>query len=72
MRRTAARPRTPHVAVCVDTSRSYGRGLLRGIADYVETIGRWSLYIDPQSAGTYARGWLRDWRGDGSWSRSRG
>ncbi len=65
MRRTAARPRTPHVAVCVDTSRAYGRGLLRGIADYVETIGRWSLYIDPQSAGTYAKNWLRDWRGDG-------
>jgi LacI family transcriptional regulator len=65
MRRPAVRPRTPHVAVCVDTSRSYGRGLLRGIADYVETIGRWSLYIDPHSAGRYGKGWLRDWRGDG-------
>ena len=65
MRRPVARPRTPHVAVCVDTSRSYGRGLLRGIADYVETFGRWSLYIDPQSAGRYAKGWLENWRGDG-------
>ena len=57
--------RIPHVAVAVDKSRSYGRGLLAGIADYVETRGRWSLYVEPQSAGTYARGWLRGWRGDG-------
>ncbi len=53
------------MAVAVDKSRSYGRGLLAGIADYVETRGRWSLYLEPRSAGTYARGWLRGWRGDG-------
>ena len=57
--------RTPHVAVCVDKSRSYGRGILRGIARYVETVGRWSLYIDPESAGRYSESWLRDWKGDG-------
>lgn len=57
--------RIPRVAVAVDKSRSYGRGLLAGIADYAETRGRWSIYLEPQSAGTYARGWLRGWRGDG-------
>ena len=63
--RAAGRTRVPHVAVCVDKSRSYGRGILRGIARYVETYGRWSLYIDPESAGTYSENWLRDWKGDG-------
>jgi LacI family transcriptional regulator len=57
--------RIPHVAVCVDKSRGYGRGILRGIARYVETFGRWSLYIDPHSAGTYPGNWLRNWKGDG-------
>ncbi len=57
--------RLPHVAVCVDKSRSYGRGILRGIARYAETYGRWSLYIDPESAGRYSENWLKDWKGDG-------
>jgi LacI family transcriptional regulator len=57
--------RYPRVAVCVDKARSYGRGVLRGIAEYVETFGPWSFYIDPQAAGTYNQEWLRDWRGDG-------
>ena len=55
----------PRVAVCVDKGCSYGRGVLRGIADYAETFGPWSLSIDPRSAGTYPRDWLKDWRGDG-------
>lgn len=55
----------PHVAVCVDKATSYGRGVLRGIARYVEAYGPWSLYIDPESSGVYSPDWLRDWRGDG-------
>lgn len=58
-------PVVPHVAVAVDRSLSYGRGVLRGIADYVETFGPWSIYLEPRSAGRYAPGWLRRWRGDG-------
>lgn len=53
------------VAVCVDKSRSYGRGVLRGIAEYVETRGRWSLYLDPRASGSYVADWLRGWDGDG-------
>jgi LacI family transcriptional regulator len=49
----------------VDKSRSYGRGVLRGIADYVETRGRWSLYLDPRASGSYGADWLRGWDGDG-------
>jgi LacI family transcriptional regulator len=55
----------PQVAVCVDKARNYGRKVLQGIADYAETVGRWSLYVDPESTGTYSPDWLKNWRGDG-------
>lgn len=53
------------MAVAVDRSLAYGRGVLRGIADYVEAYGPWSIYLEPRSAGRDAPGWLRRWRGDG-------
>lgn len=55
----------PQVAVCVDKARNYGRKVLLGIADYAETVGRWSLYVDPEATGTYSADWLKNWRGDG-------
>jgi LacI family transcriptional regulator len=55
----------PHVAVCVDKARAYGRKVLQGIADYTETVGRWSLYVDPEATGSYSADWLTNWRGDG-------
>jgi len=57
--------REPHVAVCVDKTRAYGRGILMGLADYLETVRRWSLYIDFHSEGQLSPRWLRRWRGDG-------
>jgi LacI family transcriptional regulator len=33
----------PQVAVLVDTSRSYGRDIVRGIRRYVAEQGPWSL-----------------------------
>lgn len=53
------------VAVCIDKSRRYGRGVLAGIADYVEAHGRWSLQLNPRASGVYSDNWLRDWDGDG-------
>lgn len=55
----------PHVAVCVDKARAYGRKVLQGIADYTETERRWSLYVDPEATGSYSAEWLKNWRGDG-------
>lgn len=55
----------PHVAVCVDQFRSHGRGVMRGIAKYVETCGPWSLFIDPLADSHYPRGRSERWRGDG-------
>lgn len=63
--RRASKRASRHVAVCVDKSRAYGRGILRGIADYVDAHGRWSLSLNPRTSGHYAADWLRGWDGDG-------
>lgn len=54
-----------HVALCVDASRNYGRGILQGVAEYIETHAPWSLFIDPQAPGSYSEDWLKHWQGDG-------
>ncbi len=57
--------KSPHVAVCVDTARSHGRGVLSGIAEYVETFGPWSMFIDLQAESGFRQGRSRNWHGDG-------
>lgn len=37
----------PRVALLIETSRGYGRGLLRGIVRYARLHGPWSFYITP-------------------------
>ncbi|MBZ5515060.1 MAG: DNA-binding transcriptional regulator [Acidobacteriia bacterium] len=39
--------RRPHVALLLETSTEYGRGLLRGILRYSRLHGPWSLYVAP-------------------------
>lgn len=55
----------PHVAICVNKARAFGRGLLQGVADYVAAHGPWSIFLDPYATGTLDRDWLRRWEGDG-------
>lgn len=57
--------REPHVAICVNKARSYGRGILQGVADYVEIYGPWSLFVDLHATGELDRDWLHRWQGDG-------
>jgi LacI family transcriptional regulator len=58
-----------HVAILIETSRAYGRGLLRGIARYNRERGRWSTYFQPQGLGDPAPAWLATWSGDGILAR---
>ncbi len=55
----------PHVAILVETSRAYGRGLLRGVARYVGEHGPWSIYFRPHGLDDPPPRWLTGWRGDG-------
>jgi len=57
--------RRPHVALIVETSKAYGRGVLRGINRYVRGFGPWSIYIDERGLADPLPEWLRRWKGDG-------
>ena len=58
-----------HVAIMIETSRAYGRGLLRGIARYQRERAPWSTYFQPQGLGDPPPPWLAKWRGDGILAR---
>jgi len=62
--------RIPEVAVLVDTSRSYGRDIVRGIRCYVAEHGPWSLYLEPRDLHSQFPVWLKKWKGDGILSRT--
>ena len=49
-------PKAPHVALLIETSRAYGRGLLQGINGYLRAHGPWSIYFQPYGLGTRRRG----------------
>ena len=57
------------VALLIESSRSYGRGLLRGIAQYVRTHENWSLRHQELSIDASPPLWLRDWDGNGILAR---
>ncbi len=69
--------RIPKVILLIESSRAYGRGLLRGIAKYARLHGPWMFYSEPEytqfsGLGTYrfSRGEpimpsLEDWEADG-------
>ena len=40
-------PSTPKVALLIETSRGYGRALLRGIVRYSRLNGPWGFYVTP-------------------------
>ncbi len=58
-----------HVALLVETSREYARGLLRGIARYHQEHGPWSIFFEPHGQNDPPPFWLKTWRGDGILAR---
>ena len=57
--------RTLSVALLIETSNSYARGVLEGIAKYVRLHERWSIYLPEQERGGHPPAWLSEWKGDG-------
>lgn len=62
--------RIPQVAILVDTSRSYGRDIVRGIRRYAAEHGPWSLYLEPRDLRSGFPEWLERWPGDGILART--
>jgi LacI family transcriptional regulator len=59
----------PHVAVLIETSRSFGRGLLEGVAQYIQQHEPWSMYFEPRGLADPPPEWLGTWKGDGILAR---
>jgi LacI family transcriptional regulator len=53
------------IAVLVESSRGYGRGLLHGVATYVREHEPWTIHNHERRLYDAAPEWLDRWRGDG-------
>ncbi len=66
----ARRAKTKLVALLIETSRSYGRGLLRGVRRYMNEQGGWSVSMELRALDSKVPLWLANWRGDGILTRT--
>jgi LacI family transcriptional regulator len=60
---------TRHVALIVETSNAYARGLLVGIKKYLVSHPGWSIYLAEHSRHETDLSWLDSWNGDGVLAR---
>ena len=56
--------RRSRIALLIESSRAYGRGLLRGIFNYAHRA-EWALSFQEQGLSESPPKWLHRWRGDG-------
>ena len=61
--------RAPQVALIIETSVVYGRRILAGIARYLRSHHRWSVFIEQHELGTPPPAWLTAGTWDGILSR---
>lgn len=66
IRRRTLLPRRRQVAVLIDFSRSYGRGLLSGVAKFVRQHREWSVQSEEWRWSDVPPAWFRNWKGDGA------
>ena len=59
----------PQVALIIESSVSYGRGILRGIARYLSSHHRWSLFFEQHELGSPPPTWLASSHWDGILTR---
>jgi len=64
--------RLPHVALLIETSRSYTRGVLAGVRQYISEHGPWSVFMELRALDSPEPRWLKHWRGDGILTRTNG
>ncbi len=53
------------VALLVETSNAYARGVLEGIVSYNREHEPWSIYLPEQERGATPPSWIKNWKGDG-------
>ncbi|EMI16128.1 xylose operon regulatory protein [Rhodopirellula maiorica SM1] len=53
------------MALLIETSNGYCRGLLDGIIAYAKHHANWSIHLTEQERGAAPPAWLQSWKGDG-------
>ncbi|MGI9473071.1 MAG: substrate-binding domain-containing protein [Rubripirellula sp.] len=53
------------VALLIETSNAYARGVLEGVVHYVNQHQPWSIFLPEQERIAPPPKWLRQWQGDG-------
>jgi len=53
------------VALLVETSNAYARGLVEGVTAFLHEFPHWSIYLPEQQRSAEAPRWLANWKGDG-------
>lgn len=59
------------VALLVETSTTFGRGVLRGVGRFLREHGRWSMFLEQRALGANLTDWIDRWDGDGIITRHR-
>ncbi|MGC9940494.1 MAG: DNA-binding transcriptional regulator [Verrucomicrobiota bacterium] len=59
----------PRVALLVESSRAYGRGILSGVAKFVREHDPWSIFFQDLNLCDDTPDWLQNWQGEGIISR---
>jgi LacI family transcriptional regulator len=62
-------PTTRHVALLIEATNGYARGLLHGVAQYTHERGHWTIYFEPHALDEPPPKWLKTWKGDGILAR---
>jgi LacI family transcriptional regulator len=57
------------VALLIEASRAYARGLVRGVAQYNRQHHGWTVFYSPRGLDDPPPAWLRSWEGDGILAR---
>ena len=55
----------PKVALLVETSNAYARGMLAGVEEFISARGPWTVYLGEHGRGDRPPAWLERWDGDG-------
>jgi LacI family transcriptional regulator len=55
----------PQVALLIETSNAYSRGLLRGIRTYMREGANWEIHFTEQGRGDEPPPWFHNWHGHG-------
>lgn len=71
MKKSLVKPPVPRVALLIETSVSYGRDLLVGIAKYVRVHGPWSIEFEAGDPCEALPEWFASWKGDGIIARAK-